>query len=295
VIFAGGSEVAVVEAPRLLEVVRTTDGVSLAGVIDAVVSGALVPAETGQQTGGASNPRFGGIFDVAAPGDDEAPAIRSCAIVSDRPAVSAAVSTALSARSIACFPAAGATDFAGAAAALDAAGPVDAVVVAMAGASPVTGASWERILAEHTGVTAGIHADAAWARAAADRAAATERSIRLVTLTDATTAGGRSRAQAVAQHARSARPATDDRVSAFAVSLESADTRDLVTAAELAGQLLGSHDGPHLSGAELVVGPGWVGLRSHPRPAASFTFGGSAIPAWFDGALREVIGVTEEG
>ena len=43
-----------------------------------------------------------------------------------------------------------------------------------------------------------------------------------------------------------------------------------------------------------MVGPGWLGLRSHPHPAASFTLGGPEIPGWFDGALREVIGATEE-
>ena len=46
--------------------------------------------------------------------------------------------------------------------------------------------------------------------------------------------------------------------------------------------------------AELAVGAGWLGLRSHPRPAASFTLGGSTIPTWFDGALREVIGAAKE-
>src|SRR5204863_1356708 len=34
VIFAGGSEVAVIDPPRLLEVVRTSDAASLAGVLD---------------------------------------------------------------------------------------------------------------------------------------------------------------------------------------------------------------------------------------------------------------------
>ena len=66
-----------------------------------------------------------------------------------------------------------------------------------------------------------IHADAGWARAVADHAAAADRPIRLVTLTDATTAGGRSRAQAAAQ-LRSGRawapPTTAS--SAFAVSVE---------------------------------------------------------------------------
>ena len=45
VVFAGGSEVAVVEPPRLLEAVRTADAASLAAVLGSVVPGALVPAE----------------------------------------------------------------------------------------------------------------------------------------------------------------------------------------------------------------------------------------------------------
>ncbi|MET0903254.1 MAG: SDR family NAD(P)-dependent oxidoreductase [Acidimicrobiales bacterium] len=294
VIFAGGSEAAVIEPPRPLEVVRTAEAVSLAAVLDAVVPGALAPAEARQRTGGASNPRFGAIFGEAPVGRGASPAVRSCAVVTDRPALGEAVSAALSARSIACHTAVVATDFAGATASLEAAGAVDGVVVALAGASAAGGGPWERILAEHHDITDGIHADAAWARAVADRSAASRRPIRLVTLTDATTAGGRSRAQAVAQHARSARRATDDLVSAFAVSVECADDRDLASASELAGHLLGSTEAPDLSGAELVVGPGWLGLRSHPHPAASFTLGRPEIPSWFDGVLRQAIGAPEE-
>ena len=58
------------------------------------------------------------------------------------------------------------------------------------------------MLAEHRGIVENIHLDAGWARAAADYCADTQRPVRLVTLTDATTAGGRSRAQAAAQLAR---------------------------------------------------------------------------------------------
>ena len=294
VIFAGGSEVAVVESPGLLEVVRTSDVASLASMLDAFVPVALVPAEAAQATTGATNPRFGATVNTSIDGRG-APAVGSCVVVSDRPQVAAALTTALTARSITSQTVTPVTEFAGAASALDVAGPVDAVVLALAGAPEGDGAPWERVLAGHRGITDGIHADAAWARAVADRAGSTDRAIRLVTLTDATTAGGRSRAQAVAQHARSARRATEDRVAAFAVGVESSEARDLTSTAELTAHLLASADGPELSGAELAVGPGWLGLRSHPRPSASFTLGGSAIPSWFDGALREVIGAKDEG
>jgi hypothetical protein len=108
----------------------------------------------------------------------------------------------------------------------------------------------------------------------------------LVTLTDATTAGGRSRAQASAQLARSARGATGDRVSAFAVSVEAAGQ----PIGELVAHLVGSADALALAGAELAVGAGWIGLRSHPRSGGSITFGGPEIPAWLDGTLRSIVG-----
>ncbi len=133
----------------------------------------------------------------------------------------------------------------------------------------------------------GIHADAAWTRAAADRAAATGRPIRLVTVTDAGTAGGRSRAQAAAQLSRASRRATDDRVAAFAVADESGDVD---TIGALVAHLVASPDAVALSGAELVVGRGWAGLRSHPRPSGSIVLGGTEVPEWLDDALRDALG-----
>ena len=37
-----------------------------------------------------------------------------------------------------------------------------------------------------------------------------------------------------------------------------------------------------------IVGPGWRGLRSHPRPGGSIVFGGPALPAWFGDVLGEL-------
>ena len=42
-----------------------------------------------------------------------------------------------------------------------------------------------------------------------------------------------------------------------------------------------------LVGAALVVARGWLGVRSHPGPATTVSFGGPAIPAWVDASLRE--------
>ena len=49
-------------------------------------------------------------------------------------------------------------------------------------------------------------------------------------------------------------------------------------------------DAMALAGAELVVGRGWLGIRAHPEPSTTISFGGSAIPPWVDRCLREAVG-----
>lgn len=271
VLFACGSEVAVVEEPRLLEVVRA-DASSLPAVLDAVVPTAWAAAEASQASGGGSNPRFGPIFDEA--GEVRAPAARTCAVLGDHTEHVKSVVAALEARGVTCH--------AGAAGAVDPA--VDAVVLAAAGRPPAAGevGGWERVLAEHHGIVEDIGADAAAVRAVV---AGTTGPVRLVTLTDAVTAGGRSRAQAAAQLARAGQGATGGRVASFAVSVESADAGP---AGELAAHLVCHPDAHALAGAELAAGDGWLGLRSHPRPSGSITFGGPAVPPWLDDALRGI-------
>lgn len=294
VLFAGGSEVAVVDPPRLLEVVRTSDVPS----VDAVVAGlldALVAAEAAQATTGGSNPRFGALF---GPGDGPAPVApvadgdSAVAIVSDRPDLAAELAAALTAHgartAVVTAPGSGGFDDARAALGTVAAslGGLDAVVVALRTPTAAPGVDeWSRVLADHAGLAGSIHADAAWARAAADHAAATERPLRLVTATDAAGPGGHSRAQAAAQLARSSRAATGERVHAFAVALESTGGNE--TAAALAASLAVAPAALGLSGAELVAGAGWFGLRSHPRPALSIVVGGPGLPDWFDTILEE--------
>ena len=294
VLFAGGSEVAVVDAPRLLEVVRTGDVTNLAHVLGAVVPEALIPAQQRQATGGAANPRFASTY-ADAPADERlTAAVRSCAVVADDPSIADAVAAALRAQGIGVhpIPPGRPSGFEGVARALASASDpdaLDAVVVALAGPAASGAEGWERVVAEHAGLPAGIRADAAWSRAVSDHAARVERPLRLVTLTDATTAGGRSRAQAAAQLARVSRQSTGDRVAAFSVAIESMATADLRAAGDLTAQLLANPASVDLSGGELAVGSGWLGLRSHPRPAASFTLGGAAIPGWFDDVLQEAL------
>ncbi|MGD0394594.1 MAG: SDR family NAD(P)-dependent oxidoreductase [Acidimicrobiales bacterium] len=299
VLFAGGSEVAVVDEPRLLEVVRSDHAVSLARVLEAVVPPAFAKAEASQASEGGGNPRFGPIFNEPGPTEVATSPVHSCAVVTDRPAMAASLTASLEARSISCHLVevvdGGFGDAADAlSSVIDAAGPIDAVVVAPAGGQ--TGAAstegWERVLAEHRGIVEDIHSDAGWARATADYAAGADRPVRLVTLTDAVTSGGRSRAQAAAQHARVALGATDGRVAAFAVSIEAAEESAGQPVGELVAHLLGQAEATALAGAELVVGTGWIGLRSHPRPIGSITYGGPAIPEWLDATLREIVGAT---
>jgi NAD(P)-dependent dehydrogenase (short-subunit alcohol dehydrogenase family) len=295
VLFAGGPEVAVVDQPRLIEVVRSGDAVSLGAVLDAVIPRAFVAAEAGQATQGGSNPRFGAIFDAPAPSGVPSGPVRTCAVVGDRARLVASVTAALEARSISCHSVVAGRDFAGAGKALRSAvesgGPLDAVVVALSGheRSGGTPEGWREILSDHEGIVEHLHADAGWTRAAADYAAMEARSVRIVTLTDAATPAGRSRAQASAQLARVAANATGGRVAAFAIGTEASEYETCDATAELVAHLLTHPDATALSGAELAVGAGWIGLRSHPRPIGTVTYGGPSIPVWLDSTLREVV------
>lgn len=299
VLFTGGSEAAMVEQPRLMEVVRTDGVASLAHVLATVLPRAFASAEAAQATAGGSNPRFGSIFDEPERSEVTTTVTRSCVVVSDRPRLSSAITQVLAGRSIRCHTAEPTLGFADAEAALRAAvasaGPVDAVVVAASHGPTPDGPSedWRHVVADHERIVGQIHADAGWARAAAVYAAENGAPIRLVTLTDAVTAGGRSRAQAAAQLSRVSGATTDGRVSAFAVSLEAPEDRAAGPVAELVCHLLGHPDAGALAGAELALGDGWVGVRSHPRAAGTITYGGPAVPGWFDTALRGIAGADD--
>jgi hypothetical protein len=281
-------------------VVRSDQVTSLAGVLETIIPRAFARAETNQASGGGGNPRFGAIFEEPAPAQLASNEVRSCAVVTDRPQLAASLVDALEARSVSCHRVEVAHGFAQAAdtlrAVVESAGPIDALVVAPAGRQPTANRpdGWERVLAEHGGITEDIHTDAGWARAAADYGAGAGRPVRLVTLTDAARAGGRSRAQASAQFARVAAGSTEGRVTAFAASIEATEETAAQPAGDLVAHLLTHPDATALAGAELVVGAGWIGLRSHPRPIGSITYGGPAVPDWFDTPIQEVIGATAQ-
>jgi hypothetical protein len=193
--------------------------------------------------------------------------------------------------------------FDAASAALEAAGagaPFDALVVAPRSRHPERhstsereASGWEALLADHRGIVDDLHADASWSRAAADYAAASGRAVRLVTVTDAVRPSGAARAQAAAQLARAAGTATQGRLGAFAVGMEAPAAEAGPATAHLVAHLLADPAAAPLAGAELVVGAGWAGLRSHPRPAGTVVYGGPAVPAWLDDALAEMAGTRE--
>jgi hypothetical protein len=78
-------------------------------------------------------------------------------------------------------------------------------------------------------------------------------------------------------------------VDAFAIAVEAGSVTTRTAVAELASHLVCSPDAAALSGAELVADDEWIGVRSHPRPAGTVSFGGPAVPAWVDRALRAVV------
>ncbi len=298
VLFAGGPEVAVVDQPRLVEAIRTHDTASLAAVLDAVVPRAFVAAEAKQASDGGANPRFGGIFDAPAPTESTPAAVRTCAVVCDRPDLSPTLQAALERRSIATVPVDAAHGFEGSAkslhAAVNTAGPVEAMIVVLEGHPRTSTAleGWEHVLADHRGIIQPLHDDASWLRAAADYTAETDQPLRLVILTEATTPAGQSRAQAASQIARVAAAGTKGRLTVFTVGLESDAPAACDAAGELAAHLLSHPDVTPLAGAGLVVREGWIGLRRHPQPIGTVTYGGPAVPAWLDDALREIVAST---
>ncbi|MBM3672147.1 MAG: SDR family NAD(P)-dependent oxidoreductase [Actinobacteria bacterium] len=306
VMFSNGSEVSWVVPPRLLEVVPTEGAGSLSQVLEQLGPSVLAPAEVAQATNGGGNPRAVAVNDVPAAEADPTSNVGRAVVVTDIPAWDTAIGTALAARGVECISVSPAPDAVHApkgfettaerlAAVTRDKGPLDAVIVALAGGGVTTtagspgAADWQRILDEHSGITEHIRADAEWTRAVANHAAETDRPMRVVTISDATTCGGTSRAQAAAQLSRAAHLATSDRVDAFAIGVQSTLESVRQAVADVAAYLVTSADSNSLSGAELVADAGWFGLRTHPQPAGTITFDGPAVPDWLDAALRGMV------
>ncbi|MGI9578011.1 MAG: SDR family NAD(P)-dependent oxidoreductase [Microthrixaceae bacterium] len=302
VLFTAGTEMAVVEEPRLLEVIPSGDPDGLAGALEVATTIALAPSEVVQQSSGGGNPRLGATF---GPDGQEAtdlpdPVSRSCVVVSDGGELPAAVAESIEVRGVKCrhvqIPDRG-TSFEEATGLIGSSEPENGpdAVVLVAGSrndvSPgvVSPQGWEGVLGDHVDIVEEVHSDAVWARAVAGLSKGADRPIRLVTLLDATDAGGRSRAQASAQLARSSLGATDQRVAAFSVGVESAAAGVRAAAGETVAHLVCSREVLPLVGAELMIGDGTIGLRSHPRVGASVAFAGTSVPEWFDDVLGSIV------
>ncbi len=202
VIFSGGSELALITPPRLLEVCRSRDVASLPHALESIIPKAFVTAEAAQATNGGSNPRFPRAFDEpATDAGAGAPGGGNCVLVTDDPSWGTAVRDALGSQGVKCMGVGAlledqllsaeiAQGFAAVAdqlarAARDA-GPLDAVVVALrdvrSGAdSAPSGDQWRGVLDEHASIAEKIRTDAGWARAVSDYSARESRPVRLVT------------------------------------------------------------------------------------------------------------------
>lgn len=283
IFFSAGAELALVGPPRLLEVVRSRPVADLPAVLDEVVP-ALGAAEVTQATGGGTAARFTDLFDhpIARP----VPADANCLVVGVS-ARSDALARALTDRGARCRIVSTVPTTAGEVGDLvgSHSEDLDAVVVWLgSGGAVANGTAWRAVLDAHRSLPQALATDAAWARAAA----ATGRPLRLVVLVEATDAAGRSRAQALTQLSRAARAATAGAVDACVVGVESTDADDLRAAAELAASLAVGSSSDTVSGAELCVGHGWVGVRSHPTVAGTVTFGGPDVPDWVASAVAEL-------
>lgn len=299
VIYSAGSEMCVISPPRVIEIVRTRDVADFAGALGTISPVVLAAAEGAQRTSGGSNPRFGNVFIQPAAGSPGAPEADSpgCLIVCDEPAMAQRLAEAVSGWGLVPIdvtppPMAGLFESAEQLLTRAAgARRIDAVVVAVgfrddAGSGP----PWQQVVDAHRAVPAHVVAHASWLRAAATHAASSDHPMRTVHLTSATSPAGRTAAQALAQMARS----VNDTPSAvplhcFAVALETTDAAVHRPAAQLVARLARADDTLALRGAELFADADWIGIRSHPAPMATISFGGPAIPDWVDGALRRVI------
>jgi NAD(P)-dependent dehydrogenase (short-subunit alcohol dehydrogenase family) len=312
IVFSAGSELTVIAPPRLIEAVRTAEVADFASALGTLVPVVFSPAEGEQRTNGGSNPRFGPVFDQVASGsaavaDSGLQGRPTCLIISDDAGLAGAVAdsveswgmTTLGVGAWRPFDPAAAKVPEGFAAVADilqraaqVTGQIDAVVVALEqpGTAAHDESRWEGLLEAHSETAAQILSNAAWLRATAEHAANANQAVRIVHVTKATSPSGHTAAQAMAQMARCA----DDTPSpvpldAFSVSVETADPTSRPSFGDLVARLANAEDTRAVRGSEFVVGDGWVGLRSHPGPIGTISFGGTAIPAWVNETLKEIV------
>jgi NAD(P)-dependent dehydrogenase (short-subunit alcohol dehydrogenase family) len=307
IIFSAGSELSLIGRPKLLEAVRSRDAGNFHSALGTLFPEVFAPAEVSQRAGGGSNPRFGNVFANSHQPSSEIAADSVCVIVSDDVAVAAAIAASAKERGLIPvgvgawepFSSEASTapvNFAGVEVMLKniaaEKGKIGSLVIALSDDSSqaATVASWHDVLASHSTIAQHLVRHAAWLRGAARIVEQTSDAVRIVHVNDASTASGRTAAQAVTQMVRSvneeALPATFD---AFSIALESADAVDLGSLGDLVARLLTTDDGQSLRGTELVAADGWIGIRSHPAPITTVSYGGPDIPEWVDLALERAV------
>jgi NAD(P)-dependent dehydrogenase (short-subunit alcohol dehydrogenase family) len=308
VIFSAGPELSVISPPRLTEAVRTAHTVDFAASLDTLVPVILGPAQAQQRSTGGSNARLGDVFDrpgTSGPATSLGSPPRNCLVISDNAAIAGAIAPALArcglaavdiaARPTASGPYAGMlADFAAAEEAVgraaDAVAGVDAIVIAPGlFAGDTAPESWQEMLAGYTAMADCVMSHAGWLSAAARLAVRTSRPLRVVHLADATSPPLRAAGQVVAHLARCAGLARPGLIDVFSIALETAEPADHQPVAQLIARMLWSDDAAALRGAEVVARPGWIGLRSHPGPVATASFGRPALPPWIGDWLRESV------
>jgi NAD(P)-dependent dehydrogenase (short-subunit alcohol dehydrogenase family) len=296
VVFSAGSELTLISPPRLLEAIRTDGAEDMATVLATTMPVVLAPAEAQQRSGGGSNPRFGDVFSGSAPPPPDATGDRTCLVVDDSgsPDLWVALAKNLPRWGIRPVMAGNGRPRAGFPAAEEVvgqAGPLDALVVASgcpSASGSTDGPAWMRLVGGQSGAAGHVTLHAAWLRAAARYGRQTGRPLRVVLLSMMRAEEGHPAAQAVAQLARSVNTSTlSAPLDTFSIAVNSGRPPDMSAAGQLTARLLGADDSLALRGAELVVGNGWLGVRSHPGPAMTVSFGGPAIPAFADDALAQ--------
>lgn len=297
VIFSAGPELSVISPPRLLEAVRTQHTADFAASLDTLVPVVLGPAEAQQRPTGGANARFGPVFDQpGTTGPIPGPATSNCLVITGCAPLATSVAAALArcgltAIDLAPLPVGFSAAEAAVERAAQAAGGIDAVVIApgsFAASGPAT-PSWQEMMTGYAATADHVLSHAGWLQAVARHAVRTSRPVRVVHLADATSPPLRAAAQAVAQLARCATLLRPGLIDVFSVALESAEPADHDPVAHLTARLLWSGDGAVLRGAELVARPGWIGLRSHPAPVATASYGTSPLPRWIPDWLRESV------
>jgi NAD(P)-dependent dehydrogenase (short-subunit alcohol dehydrogenase family) len=307
VIFSTGSEVSIIAPPRLIEVVRSEHVDNFAAALSTLTPEVFGPAEKVQRTGGGSNSRFGAIFSSETGSAPVASARASCLIVSSDAAITAGLESALGAwgmspvrvdgpRFLAYDPTApwgfDAT-MASLVSTAQQSGAIDAIVIVSGVSSPLPktdGTSWQQLVDSHSSVVSDVMFHGAWLRAAARYNMESGRSIRVVHINVALTPAGRTTSSALSQMVRNANDIPfQTPFDAFVLSLETSAPEDVGPVCSLAARLVCAEDALTLRGAELVADRGWIGIRSHPGPEVTVSFGGPEFPSWVNHAFRQAV------